>query len=40
MPGELGLELLSILENYKSRALDKQLLNMYDKIRVAQQQQA
>ncbi|EPB77249.1 hypothetical protein ANCCEY_03620 [Ancylostoma ceylanicum] len=39
MPGELGLELLSILENYKSRALDKQLLNMYDKIRVAHQQQ-
>ncbi|CAJ0601007.1 unnamed protein product [Cylicocyclus nassatus] len=40
MPGELGLELLSILENYKSRALDKQLLTMYDKIRVAQQQQS
>ncbi|ETN69294.1 hypothetical protein NECAME_15394 [Necator americanus] len=39
MPGALGLELLSILENYKSRALDKQLLVMYDKIRVAHQQQ-
>ncbi|PIO65614.1 hypothetical protein TELCIR_12705 [Teladorsagia circumcincta] len=39
MPGELGLELLSMLENLKSRALDKQLLLMYDKIRLAQQQQ-
>ncbi|WKY05144.1 hypothetical protein Q1695_005844 [Nippostrongylus brasiliensis] len=39
MPGELGLELLSMLENLKSRALDKQLLAMYDKIRAAQQHQ-
>ncbi|KAK5984243.1 hypothetical protein GCK32_008714 [Trichostrongylus colubriformis] len=39
MPGELGLELLSMLENLKSRALDKQLLLMYEKIRLAQQQQ-
>nr|CDJ85611.1 exportin-T-like [Haemonchus contortus] len=39
MPGELAVELLSMLENLKSRALDKQLLLMYDKIRVAQQQQ-
>lgn len=39
MPGELGAELLSMLENLKSRALDKQLLLMYDKIRAAQQQQ-
>uniref|UniRef100_A0A7I4YH90 Exportin-T n=1 Tax=Haemonchus contortus TaxID=6289 RepID=A0A7I4YH90_HAECO len=39
MPGELAVELLSMLENLKSRALDKQLLLMYDKIRLAQQQQ-
>lgn len=38
MPGELGLNLLSILENLKSRALDKQLLVLYEKIRKAQQQ--
>ncbi|XGW32053.1 hypothetical protein V3C99_010322, partial [Haemonchus contortus] len=38
MPGELAVELLSMLENLKSRALDKQLLLMYDKIRLAQQQ--
>ncbi|KAJ1352289.1 hypothetical protein KIN20_008590 [Parelaphostrongylus tenuis] len=38
LPGELGLNLLSILDNFKSRALDKQLLIMYEKIRKAQQQ--
>uniref|UniRef100_A0A0K0CWP5 tRNA_NucTran2_2 domain-containing protein n=1 Tax=Angiostrongylus cantonensis TaxID=6313 RepID=A0A0K0CWP5_ANGCA len=38
MPGELGLDLLSALENFKSRALDKQLLMIYEKIRKAQQQ--
>ncbi|VDM63438.1 unnamed protein product [Angiostrongylus costaricensis] len=37
MPGELGLNLLSALENFKSRALDEQLLIIYEKIRKAQQ---
>ncbi|KJH43898.1 hypothetical protein DICVIV_10083 [Dictyocaulus viviparus] len=37
MPGKLGEDLLSMLDNLKSRALDKQLLVLYEKIRKSQQ---
>uniref|UniRef100_A0A1I7XDB1 Exportin-T n=1 Tax=Heterorhabditis bacteriophora TaxID=37862 RepID=A0A1I7XDB1_HETBA len=38
MPDPLGSDLLAILSNYKSRELDKQLMSMYAKIKVVQQQ--